>query len=129
MKEPAPRILTASRLVDGDVVYRHRDRWVEALGDADLYRSEAEAEAALKAAADDVTGNVVVNPYLFDVRLDADGPVPVKEREIVRALGPTVHADLGKQADGLTPPSVKRAAAARDVVSQPGKTNDNEVSI
>ncbi len=41
---------------------------------------------------------VVVNPYLFDVRADADGVHPVKEREIVRAAGPSVRRDLGKQA-------------------------------
>ncbi len=45
-----------------------------------------------------VTGNVVVAPYLFDVRRTAGGIRPVKEREIIRAAGPTVRHDLGKQA-------------------------------
>ena len=37
---------------------------------------------------------MVVATYLFDVR--ADG-TPVKEREIIRAAGPSVRRDLGKQ--------------------------------
>jgi hypothetical protein len=43
----------------------------------------------------------VVNPYLFDVRA---GKSPVKEREIIRSLGPSVRDDLGKQAE-TNPPS------------------------
>ncbi|MDE2184157.1 MAG: DUF2849 domain-containing protein [Alphaproteobacteria bacterium] len=131
MAKPLSQILTANRLRDGDVVYWHGGRWVEALGEADIFAAEAEAKAALEAAQQAVAANVVVNPYLFEVRPDADGPVPVKEREIVRAAGPTVHADLGKQAGGLTPDSIRRAAAARDVRAPvfPAKERDNDVSI
>ena len=47
-----------------------------------------------------MTGNQVVSAYLFDVRVDADGKIkPVKEREIIRAAGPTVRGE-GKQALG-----------------------------
>ena len=39
-----------------------------------------------------------VAPYLFEVR-EAGGKItPVKEREIIRAAGPTVHPHTGKQA-------------------------------
>jgi hypothetical protein len=39
-----------------------------------------------------------VAPYLFEVR-DVNGKIqPVKEREIIRAAGPTVHPHTGKQA-------------------------------
>jgi hypothetical protein len=40
----------------------------------------------------------VVTPYLLDVRHDKSGPHPVKEREIIRSLGPSVRPDTGKQA-------------------------------
>jgi hypothetical protein len=39
-----------------------------------------------------------VAPYLFDVREAAGRTVPVKVREAIRAAGPTVRTDLGKQA-------------------------------
>ena len=91
-------MLTANRLVDGDVVYWRAGGWVEAFGDADVFSAEAEAEAALEAARKYVAANVVVNPYLFDVRTEANGVRPVMEREIIRAAGPTVRTDLGKQA-------------------------------
>jgi len=127
----ALQILTANRLIDGDVVYWHAGAWVEALGEADVLAHEAEAAAALDAANASVAGNLVVKPYLFDVRKENDAIIPVKEREIIRAMGPSVHADLGKRAEGSTPASILKAAAARD---QPGaspcpKERDNEVSI
>ncbi len=93
-----PQMLTANRLVDGDVLYWRDGGWVETLRDGQVFDTPAQADAALAAAQAFVTGNVVVNPYLFDVRVDASGLHPVKEREIIRAAGPTVRADLGKQA-------------------------------
>ena len=91
------QILTANRLRDGEVVYWRGGAWVEALANAEIFADEAAADAALTAAAASVKGRVVVNPYLFDARLDARGLHPVKEREIIRAAGPTVRTDLGKQ--------------------------------
>ena len=77
---------------------------MEAFGEADIFSTETEAEAALEAARKFVAGNVVVNPYLFEVRAGADGARPVKEREVIRAAGPTVRTDLGKQAQRVTSP-------------------------
>jgi hypothetical protein len=108
------QILTANRLVDGTVVYWRDSRWVEALGEANIFPTEAEGEAARIAAQPFVANNIVINPYLFDVRPDG---TPVKEREIIRAAGPSIHDNLGKQAEGLTPDTVRRAAAARDARS------------
>ena len=91
-------MLTANRLRDGDVVYWRAGGWVEAFDQGDVLATEADAEAALEAAREFVANNVVVNPYLFEVHAEAHGVTPVKEREIVRAAGPTVRTDLGKQA-------------------------------
>ena len=96
-KPQDPQMLTANRLVDGDVLYWKAGTWVLALAEADVFADPKAADAALAAAQKYVAGNAVVNPYLFDVRLGADGPKPVKEREIIRAAGPTVRLDLGKQ--------------------------------
>jgi hypothetical protein len=91
-------MLTANRLRDGDVLYRKGDGWVLFLAEGDVYRDQASADAALAAATAELSRNEFVAPYLFEVR-DVDGKiVPVKEREIIRAAGPTVHRNTGKQA-------------------------------
>jgi hypothetical protein len=52
----------------------------------------------LAAAQAETLRNEFVAPYLFEVRV-TDGVIkPVKEREIIRAAGPTVHPHTGKQA-------------------------------
>jgi hypothetical protein len=93
------QVLTANRLRDGEVVYGKAGSWVETLEDAEVLSDEAAAEAALKAAGKAVEDRIVVNPYLFAVRRDHGGIRPVKEREIIRAAGPTVRPDLGKQSN------------------------------
>ena len=103
MAAPAPQMLTANRLSDGDVLYWKRGDWVESLNDGEVFADAAPADAALAAAQACVGDNVVVNPYLFDVRVDASGIHPAKEREIIRAAGPSVRGDLGKQA-AFNPP-------------------------
>ena len=97
-------MLTANRLRDGDVLYWKSGAWVESLKDGEIFHEAAPANAALTAAQAYVGDNIVVNPYLFDVRMDASGIHPVKEREIIRAAGPSVRDDLGKQADPSTSP-------------------------
>ena len=93
----ADQILTANRLRDGEVVYWAAGRWLTALNEAEVFQDDSAAEAALKAADASVQDRTVVNPYLFDVRREAGALRPVKEREIIRAAGPTVRRDLGKQ--------------------------------
>ena len=91
-------MLTANRLRDGDVLYRKGDSWVLFLAEGGVYPDQASADAALAAANAELSRNEVVAPYLFEVR-EKDGQiVPVKEREIIRAAGPTVHPHTGKQA-------------------------------
>ena len=128
---PALQMLTANRLRDGDVVYWRAGGWVQAFGEGDVFAAEPDAKAALDAAQKSVAGNVVVNPYLFEVRDEQGGVTPLKERELIRAAGPTVRGDLGKQAEGLTPEQVRRASAARDAErrEQAKPAKDNDVSI
>jgi hypothetical protein len=95
-------MLTANRLRDGDVLYRKGSFWVLMLADAEVYPDQASADAALAAATAETVRNEIIAPYLFEVR-EVNGPegvkiVPVKEREIIRAAGPTVHLHTGKQA-------------------------------
>jgi hypothetical protein len=94
MAKTASQKLTANRLRDGEVVYWRTGEWVEAYADGELFAEPALANAALEAAKDFVKRNIVVGLYLFDVREDGS---PVKEREILRAAGPSVRRDMGKQ--------------------------------
>ena len=91
-------MLTSNRLRDGDVLYWKKGEWVLMLQDGEVFAEQAAADAALAAAQARLVDNLVVAPYLFEVRMDNGRIVPVKEREIIRAAGPTVHKHTGKQA-------------------------------
>jgi hypothetical protein len=98
MMQALPQMITANRLRDGEVVWWNAGRWVEMLSDGEVFSDSDAAKAALIKALVFVNENVVVNPYLFQVRLQAGALHPVEEREIVRALGPSVAKNYGKQA-------------------------------
>jgi hypothetical protein len=91
-------MLTANRLRDGDVLYRKGDGWVLFLAEGEVYPDQAGADAALAAANAELVRNEFVAPYLFEVRLEGGQIRPAKERELIRAAGPTVHLHTGKQA-------------------------------
>ncbi len=89
------QVLTANRLSDGEVVYLAADgAWVESIDRAQALTG-AEADAALAAGQTAEREQKIVHAYLFDITPDRR---PVKMREIIRAAGPTVRRDLGKQA-------------------------------
>lgn len=100
------QVLTANRLRDGDVVYWRGDGWQESLAKAQIFPGKTAAQPALKEAEADVVSRLVVNPYLFEVRVEGGKVRPIKEREIIRAAGPTVRPDLGKQAESTRNVSV-----------------------
>jgi hypothetical protein len=94
-----PQVLTANRLSDGEVVYLDAgDRWVERLGDALILTTAGEGETALAKGVQAENDREVVHAYLFDVSAQGEALKPVKMREVIRAAGPTVRRDLGKQA-------------------------------
>ena len=73
------------------VVYAGRDgSWSERLREAKIFASEAEAEAGLLIAQNDVKRNLVVEPVVVEVVEDAGGLRAVTLREAIRALGPTI---------------------------------------
>ena len=91
--------VTANRLIDGDVVFWNAaDGWVEAFSSATLFADPADAARVTETARAQVT--LVIDPYPIDVKLQDGLPVPTSYRERVRALGPTIHPDMGKQAEG-----------------------------
>lgn len=91
--------ITANRLTDGEVVWlAAHDQWIETVGAAALFETKVDVEAALKRAADWVDRRVIVDPYAIAISTESGRPEPVRFREKIRALGPTVRPDLGKQA-------------------------------
>ncbi|WP_158917398.1 DUF2849 domain-containing protein [Caulobacter sp. S45] len=90
--------ITANDLQTGDVVFWASGRWVEQFAEAELFDAAETGEAALDAAKAQATR--VIDPYRIDVALEDGLPVPISYRERVRALGPTIHPDMGKQAEG-----------------------------
>jgi len=93
-----PQMLTANRLRDGDVLYWKDGGWVLTLAQGQVFSDSALADAALGEAQARLADNLFVAPYLFEVRVENGRVIPVKEREIIRAAGPTVHKHTGKQA-------------------------------
>src|SRR5689334_13206905 len=95
------QLVTANRLRDGIAVFLTRSgEWSEEIDNAVL-ALEPEAAAALEARArNDEKRTLVTGPYLVDAER-LNGRVRAAHiRERMRALGPTVRLDLGKQAEG-----------------------------
>ena len=100
-RPPLPVLLNANDVLDGDVVFHTGDRWSLHLADA-LVAHDEQGAARLESIRDaaEASGEVI-EPYLVAVALDAAGrAIPVHYRERLRAFGPSVRLDLGKQAQG-----------------------------
>jgi len=93
------KLLAANRLADGIAVWLGPDgAWVEAIDDADIVHDAAGQEHLAAAGKAALAANVIVDPELIDIDL-VDGKIrPRRLRERIRAAGPTIHPDLGKQA-------------------------------
>ncbi|QJE72220.1 DUF2849 domain-containing protein [Aerophototrophica crusticola] len=100
--------IAANRLTDGVAVWLgNGGRWVERVGDAAVFQGPG-IEAALAEAAAAVKAQLVVDTYPIDVEVRDGETVPLHMRERMKALGPSVRPDLGKQAE----PSPQKPAAA-----------------
>lgn len=92
---PANSVLTANRLSDGVVVFLDFEgAWNENLAEAVVAHSPDETRALEDRGAYDAARNLVVEPYLIEVR-EADGRLtPIRYRERVRAAGPSMLDDV-----------------------------------
>ncbi len=95
----ALQVVTANRLKDGEVVYLTKTgTWTPWLPEAAASGDQDELAARMDVAAQAVTARQVVEPYLMPIAEDANGRRALSQRERIRAHGPTVRRDLGKQA-------------------------------
>ena len=94
-----PQVITANRLKDGDVVYlTPKNKWSERIDDATVAHSDEDAAALMTIAKQAIEDLEIIGPYEFDVEYSGQTPKPISMREIIRAAGPSIRRDLGKQA-------------------------------
>lgn len=90
------QLVSAQLLIEGDIVYFTGSGWSHAFIDAALY-DKAEIAAAEARATEDVANNLVVGIEIVDVTIENGVLKPVRTREAVRAIGPTVRTEEGAQ--------------------------------
>lgn len=96
-----PQILIASDLRQGEVVFLGDSGWERDHRRAKVARDAADAAALDAFGKAEIAKNTVVDVYLADVEIGADGvATPLHYREKMRVKGPSVRTDLGKQAAG-----------------------------
>lgn len=94
------QIVTANRLDDGAVVYLDGEGgWSGRIDDSRRALSPEDGEALMALADQAVADCQVVEPYLIDIADEQGAVRPLHYREAIRAKGPTVRLDLGKQAE------------------------------
>jgi sulfite reductase (NADPH) hemoprotein beta-component len=99
-RPPLPVILVANDLLEGDVVFAAAEGWTRDPREASVARDDAHARTLEIFAAGEFRLARIVDPYLVDVTLNAEGhPVPRHYREVLRTLGPSNRLDLGKQSE------------------------------
>ena len=113
-----PDVITANRLTDGVVVFQTLDdSWTEDFIRAAVLSDPQATASALKRAKEDEANNIVVDPYAIVVEERNGHLAPKALREAIRATGPTIRRDLGKQALGQAPRSGPKVATETDHVS------------
>ncbi|MBM3507059.1 MAG: DUF2849 domain-containing protein [Alphaproteobacteria bacterium] len=97
------QVMTAYRLQDGHVVYLADDgTWTEWIEEARLASTKEAADALTAAAKAASDANQIFETYLIDVTTSGGRTWPVTMREVMRAQGPTIHPQFGKQAERET---------------------------
>ena len=96
------QLVTANRLHDGLVVFFDDQlRWTENIDQARLVQTKEEGELLLTKGREAVSHDIV-EPYLIDVELENSRVIPIRYREKLRGLGPSVRLDLGRQAEPVS---------------------------
>ncbi len=94
-------IVTANRLVDGAVVYLTAEGgWSERFADAAVAADESAAKALVATGEVAVATQLVVGLYRAEVGFENGRAVPSDTKERIRARGPSIHPEFGKQAEG-----------------------------
>jgi hypothetical protein len=110
------QVLTANRLGDGAVVFLNFDGdWAASLTGVVIARSPDEARGLEARGLFDARRNLVVDPYLVDMREAAGALVPLRQRERVRLEGPSIVGDV----PGYVAPASPAAEAGANPAGPP----------
>lgn len=111
-KKAALSVLTANRLADGVAVFLDFEgAWSTVFAEASVASSPDEIRALEDRGAYDAARNIVLEPYLVEVREVGGQLVPVRQRERVRAAGPSILGDVpGYVAPPAPQPRIREAA-------------------
>jgi hypothetical protein len=94
-----PKVVIANRLRDGVVVFLAPDSgWAEYVDGAHVADGEQEALELLDRGRQAEARQEVVGAELIPVSTTSGRVTPDQNRDRIRAMGPTVRRDLGKQA-------------------------------
>ncbi len=101
-KLPTLSVLTANRLGDGAAVFLDFEgAWSTVFAEANVASSPDEVRALEDRGAYDAARNLIVEPYLVDVREVNGTLIPIRQRERVRVAGPSILGEV----PGYTPPA------------------------
>jgi len=96
-------VVTANEVLSGDTVFlTSKDKWVRGIDEAAVLKCEDSGFVALGDAQRDERANIVMGAYLVEVSRESGAVRPVHIRERIRALGPTVRADLALAVEGFS---------------------------
>lgn len=106
-------VLTANRLEDGVVVFLDFEgAWSENIAEALAARSPDEVRQLQDRGAHDAARNLVVEPYLVEVREVGGSLVPIRYRERVRVSGPSVLDDVPGYVEPVPAAAARQAGDA-----------------
>ena len=109
------KVLTANRLSDGIAVWYARSQqfphqWVERVEEASAVNGDEAITALQEVAADTLAKGQHCDVALVDVEDTANGLRPLKLRERIRAMGPTIQIDYGSQTNRFSAGRYTKAA-------------------
>ena len=94
--KPEIKILTANRLRNGETVYyTAAGEWSPYVSEAKVATTPEDIDALTKTGAAAYAANLVVDVNVIDAVSGGEAK-PSHIREVIRATGPTVRADLNK---------------------------------
>jgi hypothetical protein len=88
--------VSASEIGSGAAVFITAEGWTTNFAAALIVANADEAAALLARAQADVASDLIIDPYLIDLKDTPDGPVPALLRERIRAEGPTIKENRSR---------------------------------